>query len=358
MLNLSMAIRSGAALVVTVVCLAGAGGCTSVIGSAYLREAWLDAVEQAADKKEAAEREPPAPGDDQPGLAGARVPPEMDGDAGTAGLPAADASPAWAPATIDEALSEADGRLSAAGGLAAPARAALAATLEATPRQDWPVVVEEFTAALLAAQSDGEPRRRPGAPAVTRVPAEQDERPPSVTATLHEEPAEPIAPLPPQEPVQQQITEPVQKTAAVATSLPPPVEKPAEFAVRNACFASRVRGWGVVDRFETTRFSAGQEVIVYFELDALSAHASPEGHTTRIDTTLALVGGDGTPIERWSFEPLEETCRSRRRDYFARYLVTLPATLPDGACRLEIDVRDAVADRSSQASLPLEIVGR
>ncbi|MFM8893557.1 MAG: hypothetical protein ACKOTB_18430 [Planctomycetia bacterium] len=357
-----MAIRAGVALVVTVVSLAGSGGCTSVIGSAYLREAWLDAVEQAADKKDAAERERPAQGDDAIGPAGAQLSAETDGDAGsdvgTAGPEMDDTAPPWAPATIDEAIAEADERLSAAGGLAEPARAALAATLEATPRQDWPVVVEEFTTALVTAQSDAGRARRPGAAAATRVSVEQDERAQPAAATRPEDPAEPVAPLPPKEPVQQQVRELEQEPAAVPPSPLLAVDDSAEFAVRNACFASRVRGWGVVDRFDTTRFAAGQEVIVYFELDALSARSTPDGHMTRIDTTLALVGGDGTPIERWSFEPLEETCRSRRRDYFARYVITLPATLPAGDCRLEIGVRDAVADRSSQVFLPLEIVGR
>ena len=317
-------------------------------------------VEQAADRKDAAVRERPARDDDQLDPAGARLSSETDGDTGsgfgTAGPQVTETPPSWA--TIDEALAEADQRLAVAGGLAEPARAALAATLESTPRQDWPVVVEEFTSALVTAQSDVGPRRRPSTAAATLASAEQDDRPLSATAIPPEAPAEPVAPSPPQEPVPQQVAETVQEPAAVSPSRPLPVDEPAEFTVRNACFASRVRGWGVVDRFETTRFVAGQDVIVYFELDALSARSTPDGHTTRIDTTLSLVGGDGTPIERWSFEPLEETCRSRRRDYFARYLITLPATLPAGDCRLEIGVRDAVADRSSQAFLPLEIVGR
>ena len=40
------------------------------------------------------------------------------------------------------------------------------------------------------------------------------------------------------------------------------------FAVCNACFVTRVRAWGAVDRFPEAAFRPGQDVIVYFEIDA------------------------------------------------------------------------------------------
>jgi hypothetical protein len=85
------------------------------------------------------------------------------------------------------------------------------------------------------------------------------------------------------------------------------------FAIQNACFASRVQGWGVIDRFEAATFSPGQELIIYFELDQLASRESADGHATRIDTMLRLVDGDGRRVHEWTFEPLEETCRGQRR---------------------------------------------
>ncbi|MFN9369787.1 MAG: hypothetical protein ACK6CT_13650, partial [Planctomycetia bacterium] len=138
-------------------------------------------------------------------------------------------------------------------------------------------------------------------------------------------------------------------------------EEPANSAARPAltlqppCFASRVRGWGDVDKFAAPRFEAGQEVIVYFELDGLAASETPAGCTTRVDTVLTLLGPDGTRLHTWRFDPLEETCKQRRRDYFARYLVVLPPAAT-GRCRLEVSVSDAVAASSAGATLPLNIV--
>jgi len=96
-------------------------------------------------------------------------------------------------------------------------------------------------------------------------------------------------------------------------------------------------------------------LIVYFELDQLASRESADGHATRIDTVLRLVGEDGRRAHEWTFEPLEETCRGQRRDYFARYLVAVPTALPTGSYRLEVVVSDTIAGRTAHTSLPLEV---
>jgi len=346
-------------------CVSASSGCTSVISSAYLREAWLDAVEQAAEVRADAKRT------GKTSSAGAS---DTDAEEETVGQSAdGDAirdpeAVAWSPATLDEAVDEANRRLAQAGGLNAAARGTLIATLKSTPRQDWPVVVEEFSAALAAAQADSG-----GGPVSGGGPADAD-NPASVAKAKDEPPggsgknaaprsnlidtnsegtaaataAEPVAPMPPAETARAAGPAPDQQVA------PPSQAKPT-FAVQNACFASRVRAWGVIDRFETAQFQPGQELIVYFELDQLESRQSAEGHTTRIDTVLRLVDAGGQRVHEWTFEPLEETCGSHRRDYFARYLVALPAAMPAGSCRLEIFVTDSIAGRTAQASLPLEV---
>ena len=68
------------------------------------------------------------------------------------------------------------------------------------------------------------------------------------------------------------------------------------------------------------------------------------------------MAADGERVHDWSFDPIRETCPGRRRDYFARYVVRIPATAPVGPCRLEIAVSDTVAGHTAAATLPLEIV--
>ena len=318
-------------LLAALACTSASSGCTSVISSAYLRETWLDAVEHASESRADAKASDKAAAHDKS---------DVDDAEETAALPAGrdvNALPdtaAWSPATLDEAVDEARRRLAKSGGLNDAARGTLIATLKSTPRQDWPVVVEEFTAVLAAAQIANAPEAS-GA-------AEATDESPSVAA------AEPVAPMPPAE---------SPRTAAAEPDQPPAQPAPIQpvFAVQNACFASRVRAWGVVDRFETAQFQPGQEVIIYFELDQLTSRESAEGHTTRIDTVLRLVDASGRRVHEWTFEPLEETCGSHRRDYFARYLVAVPPATPAGSCRLEVVVTDTIAGRTAQTSMPLDV---
>jgi len=350
------------------VCITASSGCTSVISSAYLRDAWLDAVEHAAEptpdesdgendsdaaqsKRRSGRNASNSHGDEASSLDVHGTAADPDRALSTDFDEASTAS-AWSPGTLEEAMAEADQRLAQSGGLSGAARDTLIGMLKSTPRQDWPVVIEEFTAALAAANPgtgltavDAATPTATPSPAATEnaasPAASRDVAPPTADA-------EPVAPLPP--------------TTAHQTSAPEPDPKPASpepalpvFTVQNACFASRVQGWGVVDRFQTATFSPGQELIVYFELDQLASRESADGHATRIDTVLRLVGEDGSRVHEWTFEPLEETCRGQRRDYFARYLVAVPTTLPTGSYRLEIVVSDTIAGRTAHTGLPLEV---
>lgn len=240
-------------------------------------------------------------------------------------------------AAVDGAIE----RLAGVGGLDDAARATLLATLEETPSDDWPAVIEAFASSL---ESSLPPRQAPVTPAAAVVSAPAE---PPAPAGL-EPPAlnEPPAPAP-----SAVAGQPATGEAAAAAVAPTPTS----LAVNNACFASRVLGWGSVERFAADRFQPGQEVIVYFELANLASNETEAGHTTSIDTVLRLVDADGRRLHEWTFHPIDETCRNRRRDYFVRYLVQFPADLPAGACRLELAVTDAVAATTAQASLPLEI---
>lgn len=320
--------------------LAVQSGCTSALTTAYLRDTLWDFAEHAAEPAP----EPAADADDA-----AREP-----DAAAAAV-AADVAVDRADAERRQAaIEEAVQRLARIGTLDAAAQAMLVETLQATQQEDWPVVIEAFSATL--AES------RPTAP------AGQAEGPPPephvVAKTPTADPVPAVAPIP-----QAVVPEP---TAAAAPAPPPaPVPAPAPastphqaasaeptavaaLAVNNACFASRVQAWGIVDRLPAERLHPGQEVIVYFELDGLVAAESPAGFETSVDTTLRLVAADGRELHAWSFEPLVETCPARRRDYFARYVVRLPETA-SGDCRLEVHVEDLQGQRTVTATLPCGI---
>ena len=336
-------------------------GCTSAITTAYLRDAWWETADHAEESSAVAEPADTAASDD-------REP--RPSSTGRADDPQADAT--RRAAAIEEAVA----RLSRLGTLDDTARATLIDTLRRTQQEDWPVVIEAFSETLAAAG----PAAGPSVPhvvakAATEMPDETvpataaanpgDAAPAALPATVQPSATPDVAvastaqsdPVPPEPaPASADDATPTPAKPAAAPAETVPVARP-PLAVQNAAFASRVRAWGDLDRFPVDRFRPGQELILYFELENLSAGESPAGHTTCIDTVIRLVGPAGEAIHDWSFEPIAETRKNRRRDYFARYVVRIPEGSPAGKCRLELTVTDTLAGTSTQTAVPLEVAG-
>ncbi|MEX1077458.1 MAG: hypothetical protein WED27_13575 [Pirellulales bacterium] len=351
----------GRGLVLVLVAIAAATtGCTSVLSTASLQDIF-------------------GAGDNQAAEAAVEV---ADGDSQSALEDSADEAATDTErraAAIDEAVS----RLARLGHLDDAVRASLVATLKRTDQEDWPAVVEAFAESL---PPGGIPAANSTAvkstPADVLVPADADadadsEPPVHVVAkadldsetTLGALPVEqPTAAPPVSKPLVQgdavaAVVVPLETSQspglpepAPATSLVTSLVAPPALAIDNASFASRVQGWGLLDRFAADRFRPGQDVIVYFELDGLSAGESAAGHTTCIDAVLRLVAEDGGTVHEWSFEPIAETCRAQRRDYFARYVVKIPAKVAAGPHRVALVVTDTLSGAVAEHSLPLEIL--
>jgi hypothetical protein len=327
-------------------------GCTSVLSTASLRDLVWDggephAAETAAVASDSTESEAAA-GDDA----------SAGDEGGAADSAALDAE--RREAAIDEAVE----RLAKLGAIDEAARATLVQTLERTAPEDWPAVIDAFAeslppAAHVAAKADLDtvagsaaepaPEPEPLTAATAAEPSADGPAPSAAKAAMPDDEAPIVTVAVPVEPEPAAAPEPLP-----APNAPAPAD--AALAVENACFATRVQAWGVVERFAADRFRPGQEVIVYFELAGLSATESAAGHTTCIDSTLRLVAADGTVLHTWSFEPIAETCQAQRRDYFARYVVRLPESAATGGCRMELGVIDTLSGKVASATLPLELL--
>lgn len=209
---------------------------------------------------------------------------------------------------------------------------------QATPQAPQPLEVADIPVSPIAAAAVP-------APVVVAALIEPQGTPMSVADVLVEQVNDVAAPMPP---TPESFEPPAVTVTAPVVSAGP--------AVNNACFATRVRGWGNVERFPSSAFRPGQEVIVYFELDRLQIRFAADGHTTGIDSNFRLVDGAGQRVGQWSFEPIVETCPAPRRDYFARYFLRIPEDAKPGRHRLEWSVTDTVAGASRQAHLDLDVV--
>jgi hypothetical protein len=366
-------------------------GCMSALTTASLRDVVRDTIDSLAE----------ATADD------ADVAASLVTDDTTAAEPVV-SEPAK-PLSLDEAVDRAVSRLNGVGELDAATQATLLSILENTNPQDWPAAIDAFTASLEVHRpaKPSVPRAqasvvqvaavepKPAEPLMFPAPGEPEPLPavdpplafpappaPPVTepATIaFVEAARPVGPEPrmlpaPVPPADESgeasepsvasdplvvieplgAEEPLRPDDLPALEPPPAVAEP-RLAICNACFVTRVRAWGVVDRFPEATFRPGQDVIVYFELDAPTARESAAGHTTSIDTIFRLVAADGRQIGQWDFEPIDQTSHAPRRDYFARYFLRIPETATAGPCRLEFMVTDLVTGTSTQAHLDLDV---
>jgi hypothetical protein len=343
MTHLDRFCRAGRPALLVLVSL-GTSGCTSVLSTGSLRDLVWDGGEPHA--VEAAE----------PASDSSRPEPDLaDADAVSSEPEAVDTE--RREAAIDEAVE----RLAKLGSIGEAARATLVQTLERTEPEDWPTVIEAFAESLPPPETHVAAKADLDATAATPPVAASPEPEPmaALSTPSSSTPSSPVSSGVEVAPIVAAATAPADEPGAESPPAPEPAaeEAPGEaepLLIQNACFATRVQGWGVVDRFAVDLFRPGQEVIVYFELAGLSAGESPAGHTTCIDSTLRLVAADGTVLHTWSFEPIAETCRARRHDYFARYVVRLPEAVA-GACRIELGVSDTLSGKTASAVLPLEV---
>lgn len=377
-------------------------GCTSPLTSVALREFLREAASSmtpsvANDDDEesilAAKRSTPSPEDDDPDASLAAEEPSEE-------EPADEAT----KESLEDAIERSLARLADARGLDPVGRDLLVETLEKSPPEDWPAIIDSFVASLEASAGDASPdggsesaREPPGEKRSASVaePATAATRPKSAGGLTI--PVTAMLPVASDLPIQAAVHQAAVRDVSVDVSAPPAAEPPiqdaaasdapeppdaeesqedpgdlvaslrgrlaeamrtAPLTVRRGCFASKVRGWGSIDAFPEPRFAPGQDVLVYLELDNVVGDETAGRWSTRVATQFRLIGADGNVVEQWSFEPVQDSADSPRTDYFVRYLLRMPPAAQTGPYRLEAIITDAVASKTATTELALDIVAR
>jgi hypothetical protein len=134
----------------------------------------------------------------------------------------------------------------------------------------------------------------------------------------------------------------------------------AELTIPTLTLCSRVDGFGVFTPMEP-RFIAGRpaETIIYCELENFAAHQN-ESNQWQVNLTKNVVIYSETGMQVWEdkADQVHDVARSRRRDFFLRKRIALPATLPIGRYLLKVSIVDEQANRVAESSLPIVIVAQ
>jgi hypothetical protein len=129
--------------------------------------------------------------------------------------------------------------------------------------------------------------------------------------------------------------------------------------VRNAAFCSQVDSYGIYKRVSAgaDELQAGQEVLLYAEVENFLSKTQPEGFHTSLASRYEIADEQGEIVARQDFPPLEETCRNQRRDFFIQHRMWIPKTLPRGRYRLRLVLTDNHGQKQGEAHLPFAIRG-
>jgi hypothetical protein len=126
--------------------------------------------------------------------------------------------------------------------------------------------------------------------------------------------------------------------------------------VHNLAFCTGVDDFGKIKPFENNRFQAGQQVILYSEVENFVAERLSDGYETHLRGSYRILDSTGRRVAEQVLAEDQQTCNNYRRDYFLPYILQLPDRLANGNYRFELTLEDVKGKKFGQASIPFEVV--
>jgi hypothetical protein len=149
------------------------------------------------------------------------------------------------------------------------------------------------------------------------------------------------------------------RSATQPTNAPPHVaaEGDEPLGVVKLCLCRKIDGFGAFEPLNEPRVKAGKGVLLYCEMTGMTYEPQESSFSARLTSKIEIRSAADRKIRYvWELAPEEDICASRRHDFFVTYRLPLPRNLPPGSYRLYLTQTDLVANRSTSAEIPLEIV--
>jgi hypothetical protein len=125
--------------------------------------------------------------------------------------------------------------------------------------------------------------------------------------------------------------------------------------VRNLAFCKEVTSFGVFKRFAKDEFKAGDEALLYCEIDNLKAESTDKGFRTSVKSSYQILDAHGQRVAEQEFPASEDLCTSQRRDFFIPYFIGMPKRISAGAYTLQLTVEDTQTHKTGQASIQFAV---
>ncbi len=125
--------------------------------------------------------------------------------------------------------------------------------------------------------------------------------------------------------------------------------------VRSLAFCTEIESYGQVKPFKTNRFDAGQQVILYCEIENFTAEKIDDGFETHLQGSYDLFNENDEKVVSQLLPADQQVSANYLRDYFIAYQMHLPEQLAKGKYQLQLTMEDVNGKKYGQARIPLEI---
>ena len=125
--------------------------------------------------------------------------------------------------------------------------------------------------------------------------------------------------------------------------------------IRSLAFCTEIESYGQIKPFKNNRFEAGQQVILYCEIENFTASDTEEGFETHLQGSYDLFNENDEKVVSQLLPADQQVSANYLRDYFIAYQMHLPEQLRKGKYRLQLTMEDVNGKKYGQSSIQLEI---
>ncbi len=125
--------------------------------------------------------------------------------------------------------------------------------------------------------------------------------------------------------------------------------------VRNIAFCTDVERYGVITKFPKYQFKPDEEVLLYCEVENVSALPVKDGFESQLQGSYEILDNNGNRIVEQTLPMEPDVCQNVRRDYYMVYRIFMPQQISPGNYKLRLTIEDLKARKYGQSTLDLQI---
>jgi hypothetical protein len=128
----------------------------------------------------------------------------------------------------------------------------------------------------------------------------------------------------------------------------------APLVVRNLGFVTDIQGFGNYKKFAEYKFTPGQEVLLYAEVENFASEPTEDGYQTELRFGYQIFDSRGQRVADHE-STSKERCLNVRRDFYIGYRFHMPTRIYDGTHTLQLTVEDLQSQKIGQSSIEFTI---